>query len=218
MDIVEEIINDEKDAKRVYYFRKFLFPIIALAAVIAIVIACYSYYGSRKEEHSKKVGDVFAGVMAGKVVEPIVVEESLKNIIDDSDTRVAELVKIKLIQDNISKGNIDNAKEQLLKVMEDKYALEMTRSYAHILFISVILDQDNITDSDQLQISNLLHYFDNTKMFYSSSQLLKALFHFRIKQYELAEKTANEIIMMPDVPTIIKDQASALVVMIKYQK
>lgn len=219
MDIVEEIINDEKDAKRVYYFRKFLLPVVVLTIIIAIAIASYNYYLSRKEEHSQKIGDMFVSIITGNMENASLEEESLKEIIQNSDVRIAELARIKLIHNNIQKNDISAAKSQLQEIIDDSSVLEMTKSYAHLVLISTILDQKEISDSDQLQVSNLLHYFnDKNKMFYANGQLLKALFHFRTKQFDIAEKISDEIIMMRDIPSIVKDQANALKVMIKYTK
>lgn len=219
MDIVEEIINDEKDAKRVYYFRKFLAPIVIATIIMAVIIASYNYYSARKEEHSKKIGDMFVGLAMGGITEPTVAEESLREIVENSDIRLAELARIRLAHENIHGNNPEKAKEQLESIIGDSSVLEMTKSYAHILLISMILDQQVISDSDQLQVSNLLHYFDDkNKMFYGNSQLLKALFHFRVKQFDIAEKTADAILAMKDIPSVVRDQANALKVMIKYQK
>ena len=47
-DILDEILNDEKDAKRLQIFRKILPIVITLTIITAIFMAIYSWFSQAK--------------------------------------------------------------------------------------------------------------------------------------------------------------------------
>lgn len=219
VDIVDEIVNDEKDARRVYYFRKFL-PIILIATIIiAIGITVYGYHQNKQEEHKRKIGDMFIDVATGNVPDTDVARSSLEEIINNSGIRTAEMARIQLIHGMIAGNMHADAKGQLQAIIDDSNALEITKAYARILYVAMVLEQNVISDSEQLLVTNLLQFFaSEDTMFYPTSQLLKALFHYKIGQYEVAKNVAMEVTKIKTASIIVKDQAAAVIVMLKYKK
>ena len=52
-DILEEILNDEKEAKRLKLFRKLFPAIITLTIIVALGIAGYSWFLQAKTTHNR---------------------------------------------------------------------------------------------------------------------------------------------------------------------
>jgi hypothetical protein len=63
-DILEEILNDEKDAKRLKLFRKLFPAIITLTIIIALGIAGYNWFLQAKATHNQEIGDSFVQLIS----------------------------------------------------------------------------------------------------------------------------------------------------------
>ena len=72
-----EVLNDEKDEKRLALFRKTLPTIIVATIFIAVAMACYGWYKNRIVEHNKETGDMFIDLASGQVADLSVRNNSL---------------------------------------------------------------------------------------------------------------------------------------------
>ena len=217
-DIIEEIISDQKDAKRLYYFRKLLPVVIIVTVIVAVLMTSYSYYKKQQENHNQEIGDMLIDIIAGNIHDEQMVDETLQNIITNSGIKQAELAKLKTAL-NPHYGETDGALQYLEAIIDDSDNSEITRSYARILWISLILDIEKLDNDMQTQARNYLQYFkDRKQVFYTSATLLKALFYFKNNQLDLAKSIATEITKMPKASIVIKEQANALLTVLKYKK
>ena len=55
---------------------------------------------------------------------------------------------------------------------------ELTTSFARLLWLGIILDEDKISDANQTQFRNYLQYFSQeNRPFFATATLMKALFY-----------------------------------------
>lgn len=219
VDIIEEIVNEEKDAKRLHYFQKLFAPIIIFTVIIALLIAFWGYYSKKKEEHNQEIGDIFVEVPNNKVNSEEYLDNGLGGVIATSGNNLEQLAKIKLAAHHIQKGKKESAAELLKGMIEDKSSLEVTKAYARIILLSMIIDNEDINESDKLEASNLLNYFSSPeKPLFATGTLFKSLFYLKINQLDLAEQYANQAMSLEGENIIIREQASVILNNIKYKK
>ena len=217
VDIVDEIISEDKDAKRIYYFQKLFIPIIIATIIIACGIAVYSYYSFKAEEHNREIGDLLVDVMGDTSADEESIITALEGIVQNSDNDTRQLAKLKMATEYIDNGRAEKASQILQGIIDDTSFFEITRAYARLLMMTIILDSSEIDDAMQLKASNLLNYFSDTSHpFFATATLIKANFYMKIGQRELAEKYAQEVIDLKSSHAVIKEQASALIAMLKY--
>ena len=217
VDIVDEIISEDKDAKRIYYFQKLFIPIIIATIIIACGIAVYSYYSFKAEEHNREIGDLLVDVMGDTSADEESIITALEGIVQNSDNDTRQLAKLKMATEYIDNGRAEKASQILQGIIDDTSFFEITRAYARLLMMTIILDSSEIDDAIQLKASNLLNYFSDTSHpFFATATLIKANFYMKIGQRELAEKYAQEVIDLKSSHAVIKEQASALIAMLKY--
>ena len=78
-DILDEVLNDAKDEKKLILFRKLLPIIIIFTIVIAIAIATYTLYTNKKAEHNRKIGDMFVEIISGEYGDNATIISALKH-------------------------------------------------------------------------------------------------------------------------------------------
>jgi hypothetical protein len=210
-DILDEVLNDQKDEKRLQAFRKLLPMIITATLVIVVIIAGYNWYASRVTQHNQEIGDLLIKLISKQYASDELTTEALANIINTSDNHQAELASIKLFSNKLAKGDKDGAIGMLENIISNKKYHEITNSFAAILWLNIVLDQDQFSAEDETKIRQHFQYFkNNSQPFYATSLLLKALFYQKIKQPELAKENAEAILSLPNATEINKEQAKAI--------
>ena len=137
--------------------------------------------------------------------------ESLEKLVETTDNRQAELAELKIVGNFVDNHDPQGALEKLQAIVENKDYYEITTSFARLLWVSLILDKDEISNTDQMQARNYLQYFTNEKQaFFSSATLMKALFHKKNGQNDLAAEYANTLLELESVSLAVKEQAKAL--------
>ena len=211
-DILEEILNDEKDAKRLKLFRK-LFPvIITLTIIVALGIAGYSWFLQAKTTHNQEIGDSFVQLISDESKNTKLFNDLLKEIETNNKSKLSELASIKLVSEQIKLTNISDSMQLLSKIINNKDYSEITKSYARILYISLVLDIDNLNNELENKVREYLQYFTNdSQVFYATATLLKSLFYLKNNQLDLAKQYALETLKLPRASAIIKEQAKAII-------
>lgn len=210
-DILDEVLNDEKDEKRLLLFRRFFPLIIILTIVIAICMAGFNWYKNSEKSHNRKIGDMFVDLVSGDYGDDTLTKESLEKLIETSNNRQIELAELKIAGNFIDSNDSQGALEKLETIIENKDYYEITTSFARLLWISLILDKDEISDAYQMQARNYLQYFTNEKQsFFASATLMKALFYKKNGQKDMASEYANTLLELDSASLAIKEQAKAL--------
>ena len=218
-DILDEILNDEKDEKRMRIFRK-IFPIVIISTIIiAIIMACYSWFSSSRTKHNQEIGDLFTQLISGDYKDEKLASSLLEEINNGNETKISELAAIKLASRHIQDNDPTGATKTLEDIVNNKDYSDITQSYARILYVSLILDTDKMSAEEENKSREYLQYFNkDTQVFYSTATLLKSLFHLKNKQFDLATQYATEILKLPRASDIIKEQAKAILAQVQYAK
>jgi len=158
-DILEEILNDEKDAKRLKLFRK-LFPvIITLTIIVALGIAGYNWFLQAKITHNQEIGDSFVQLISDESKDTKLLNDLLKEIEINNKSKLSELASIKLVSQQIKLHNISDATRLLNEIISNNGHSEITKAYARILYISLVLDVDNLNNEQENKVREYLQYF-----------------------------------------------------------
>lgn len=218
VDIVEEIVSDEKDVKRLRLFQKLLPIIIIFTIITAIGIAGYNYYKNEQQAHNQEIGDLLLDVISNQVQDPEIIESTLQDIVANSNNRTSELAALKLALDSFYQGQESDSIDKIEAIAVNSEYLEETTAFARIVFVSMKLDKKQLDEAEKSKIQNMLQYFsDDSKIFYGNALLLKGLFFYKIGQFEHSRDTAGKIVQLPKASQIVRQQAAALLTMIKYE-
>jgi len=210
-DILEEILNDEKDSKRLTVFRKIFPMIIALTVIIAVIMASYSWISAKKNRQNQEIGDSFVQLLFGEYNDKKLIANLLEEIKGGNENKVSELAALKLAGEQIKSNNSAEATKLLEDIADNNAMSEITRSYARVLYVNLILDVDKLSAQQENKTREYLQSFDkDTQVFYATATLLKSLFYLKNQQFDLAKKYSMEILGLPRASMIIKDQARAV--------
>ena len=80
-DILDEVLSDTKDEKRILLFRQLLPKIIFLMFLGVIGITSYNWYKNKTKEHSQQLGDILVNVILNEVSDKDLASNSLNHII-----------------------------------------------------------------------------------------------------------------------------------------
>ena len=214
-DILDEILNDEKDAKRLQIFRKILPIVITLTIITAIFMAIYSWFLQAKTQHNQEIGDSFVQLVSGEYKDTKLVNTLLEEININGENKLSELASIKLVSTQVQLNDISKAITLLEAIIDNKEYSEITRSYARILYISLILDIDNLNTDQENKSREYLQYFNkDSQVFYATATLLKSLFYLKSNQLDFAKQHALEVLKLSRASGVIKEQAKAVIAQI----
>lgn len=210
-DILDEALSDEKDEKKIMLFRKIFPIIIILTVIIAIAMASFSWHQNRVEFHNQKVGDMLVDLISGEYGEKKLVNESLENLIQDGDNRQVEMAEIQRVVGFVESGDKSAAFEQLEAIIANPDYYEITTSFARLLWLNLVLDEENISDELKMKARNHMQYFKEPEQaFFVSATLLKAVFYKKNNQNDMATEYANTVLSLENASLIAKEQARAV--------
>ena len=215
-DILDEVLNDEKDEKRLLLFRRALPAIIITTIFIAIAMTGYSWYKNRIVEHNKQIGDMFIDLDSGEFGDASFKNNSLEQLIEKGESRQAELARIQLIHRMIDNNDSSSALARLEGVIANNNYFEITTSYARLLWLGIVLDQKELTEVTQIKARNYLDYFSKEdQLFFANATLVKSLFYKKNGQDDLAAEYASSLLKTENASIILKEQALALLSSLK---
>ncbi|MGC0372046.1 MAG: hypothetical protein DGJ47_000751, partial [Rickettsiaceae bacterium] len=152
-DLFDEVLNEEKNTRKVNLFKKFL-PIIAIVAFCcAVVISLYSWYDNNQKQQNQGVGDLIV-----KAAEQSDTNISIINLHDQGNDVQQQLIKL---IDVSSKKKADDAMPLLENIIENGQNLEVTRAYARILWLSYLLKKSNYTEQQKEKSARYANFFNS---------------------------------------------------------
>ncbi len=214
-DILDEVLNVDKDNRRIVLFRK-IFPIIIISTVlIALAIGGYSWFLSKKTSQNQEIGDLLVQLIYNEYNKKDLNETLLDEIKIGRKNNVSDLAALKIVGNKIKHGDYASAMVSLNDVINNESTSEITKSYAKILYISLVLDIDKLSQDEENIVRQYFQSFDQeSKAFYANATLLKSLFYLKNKQFDLAKKYSEEILSLQRASIVIKEQAKAIIAQI----
>lgn len=215
-DIIDEVLSDKNYERKMLLFRRALPIIITITVIIAFSMLGYNWYQQKQEKHNHKIGDMFVGLISGTQNDQSLTIDSLENLIKISDNKQVELMELKIVGKLINDKNTVAAIERLEAIINNKDYHDITTSFARILWVSLVLDKNDISDPLKMKIRNYLQYFvDSKQPFFASAVLMKSLFYKKNSENDLALEQANIILKLENVSMVHKEQARAIIANIK---
>ncbi len=212
MDILEEVLDDTKQASRISFFEDVLPRVVMISLMLTIGIGAYYWNQNRLATKYQGYGDRFTRVMDKSFGDEFFKKSSLEHLIEDEEEGFKDLAQIQFFIDQMSKNSTEGSLKQLEIIINGDDYNKITNSYARILWLSVILDRDKILDEDQKKAAEYLNYFtEENQVFFASAMLMKSMFYKKTGKQDLAKESANKLLSLEDAPTSLKNQARAVI-------
>ncbi len=210
-DILEEVLSDKNEEKKLYYFKKFL-PITIILTLIVILFMLINNWRNEKEiENNQKTGDILVKSIALINDNKDLAIKSLDNLMATSNNRVEGLAAIEQVSIKIHQGNFIEAKTLLKEVIDNNNYDELTSAYAHLIWLSLMIDEPNLSDVNINEIEKYLSYFDDeNKPFFGTANIIKATWYIKNNSKDLAKNTLKKVISLESTTQTVKEQAKAL--------
>ncbi|MDR0296797.1 MAG: DUF2659 family protein [Rickettsia sp.] len=210
-DILQEVLSDKNEEKKLYYFKKFL-PITIILTLIVILFMLINNWRNGKEiENNQKTGDILVKSIALINDNKDLAIKSLDNLMTTSNNKVEGLAAIEQVSIKIHQGDFIEARTLLKKVIDNNNYDELTSAYARLLWLSLMIDDPNLSDININEIEKYLNYFDDeNKPFFGTANIIKAIWYIRNNSKDLAENTLKKLISLESITQVVKDQAKAL--------
>lgn len=212
-DILDEVLNDQNEEKRLIFFKRLL-PIVIIIALIAITIMVINNNNKNKQiENNQKNGDIFVKAVNLEAVQgnKELAISTLENLVDTSDTKIKEIALLKQVAIRLSEQQNSEAKDLLSKIIENKEYSEIVTSYACIAWCSLVIDDEKLNIADKEKLVKYLNYFDNeNKPFWATANIMKAIWDIKSNMFAEAEKNLRSLVASNNTSDLLKDQATAL--------
>jgi len=210
-DILEEILNDKNEERTLYYFKKML-PIAIICTILVVLFMLVNNWNENKKiENNKKIGDILVNTIRIINDNQASTIKSLDNLILTSNNKVKDLAIIEQIGIKINQGDTEDAKILLQNVINDAKYDELTTAYARLIWLSVVIDETDLSKINTNEMNGCLNYFDDeNKAFFGTANIIKAIWYIKNNSIDLAIDTLKKILSSKNATQTSKDQARAL--------
>jgi hypothetical protein len=210
-DILEEVLNDKNEEKKLYYFKKLLPITIILALIVVLFMLINNWLDGKKIKNDQKTGDILVKSMSLINDNKDLTIKSLDNLIETSNNKVGEFAAIEQVSIKIQQGDFIEARTLLKKIIDNKNYTELTSAYARLVWLSLMIDETNLSNVNINEIEEYLNYFDDeNKPFFGTANIIKAIWYINNNSKDLAENTLKKVISLESTTQVVKEQAKAL--------
>lgn len=211
-DILEEILREQNDARKIKYFKKSL-PIITILTIIVVIYMLVDHWRvDKKIQYNKRQGDI----LIKSIFQDNSKELTLKSLqaLEASNNRIKDLAALKEVGIKIADKDITQAKTLLEKIINNSD--NITASYARLSWLSLAIDEHRLSKKDNERFEKYLDYFnDENKAFYGIVNIIKALWYVKNDKIDLARDVLKKTISMTNSTRVVQEQAKALLVNIE---
>jgi len=210
-DILEEVLRDYSDEKKLYYFKKIL-PVVLSFTVIIIAFMLYNnWYKDRKLSEQMQLSDKFLKILARNPEIDTNAYSDLSDISLQTESNVTKLANLKQIDIQIKDRNYKQAKILLEKIIFDENQDEMTKSYAYMSWLGLIIDKDGFVAEDQDKFNQTLSSFGNDgQVFEGTICLMRAIWYVKNNEKDKAIEFLKKITSVESASGSTKEQAKIL--------
>lgn len=218
-DILDEVLSDRNDERKVFYLKKAL-PIVGAITLLTIIIMIVNMIRvSTNEKYNIEMGDVIVKSLESVQTDPKVAIEGIEYLMKNAENHAKDIAALQTIAINMSNNDFKKAIELIESITEDSNYLDLTRSYARLMWLSVMLDS-GAAEKQKLS-AKFEKYFkdfeDENSAFYGAANILKAIYYQKIDT-EKAIQTAQNLIASKKVAPTIREEARALLSNISLSK
>lgn len=209
-DILDEVLRDQSDEKKLYFFRKILPFVIGFTILVVTGMIINNWYQDKKSKENMELGGILIKSLNNpdKKTTDEVLSELAKN---HPDNKVSEIAMLKRVGILVESSEIAKVKALLEEIVNSKHSGSTTKSFARVAWLSLVIDQPQMTEKEKDIFQEYLKYYtDDSQEFFGTASLLKAIWFEKNNQDELAKEVLIALKSASNIPAIIKEQARAL--------
>lgn len=209
-DIIEEVGFDHAEERKLKYFKHALPWVIGATILIIIGMAIYNYRAEKRVAHNREMGDMLIKAMSVMGSDEKAANEALSYLVKEGSEGMRDIAMLEKVAMAFRGGKREVALQELEKISLEAHN-KLTQSYAKIVWMSVVVDQQKMSEQEkELMLSSLKSFKDDSVEFYGTAQVLGSLFYAKNDQIEEAKSALQKVIASDNVPPLVKDQAQAL--------
>lgn len=212
-DILEEVLNDRNEEKRLVFFKKLLPIVVIFSIIIVIIMIINNNYQNKKTKNNQNTGDIFVKAINIESVKgnKVLAYEALENLSNNSDNKMKEIALLEQVAIKISEKKYQDAKNLLEQIIQNDQYQEITAAYARISWLSLVIDDQEFANANKDKIISYLKYFDNEeKVFWATANILKAIWDIKNNDITSAKESLKILLTSKNASELTKDQAKAL--------
>ena len=156
------------------------------------------------------MGDTIINSLENLANDPKIAIEGLSYVQENAKNHAKDIAALQQIAINIASNNDAEALDMLEVAIENKEYLDLTRSYAKLTWISIMMDKKSISDDVKSKMEKHFSSFTEESPFWGSAKLLEALY-FVGSDNERAKNVASSLLSSKVSTQNIKEEAEALI-------
>lgn len=209
-DLIEETHLDYKEEQKLKYFKKSLPFIISGTIIIIIIMTITNWLNNKKIAHNQAIGDLFIKTLQSNGGDKKLLDDALSMLIKEANNGIADLAHFEKVKIKMEESDASGALSELEELI-NKAQKPITQSYAMILWMNIMIDQESLSDASKAKMLKYIDHFKNSNTpFYGSAMLIKALFEIQNQQINSAKITLQNIITSKDITSTVQDQARSI--------
>ena len=209
-DILDEVTVDWVEERKLLFFKRLL-PIAAgVTVLIVMFMIWYNHHNSKITLQNQETSDLFVQAMDARNSDPKTYNEVLDSLMRDNGTGISDLAGLEKVHSYMESGDSASALEKLA-TLANNATNNLTREYSKIVWMAIIIDTKDISDSEKRRFEDLDKYFsDKNKPFFCYAALLRAMFNIKNDNKNEARAILQELVANDKASQLIKDQARAI--------
>lgn len=214
-NLLEEIINEEKEIKKILIFKNILKISIPLIFLITVSIVAIKFFDEKQSKNNQKVGNIFIGNFADLQNKKDIDINTLDKLIEENiKTKALEIVILNKAAKEAKNGNYEIAKHALIQIINDKNSFEVSKSYAMMNWLSLSMQYQNDAKYDMEIKKKIDNYLLSDCPLNNSLIIMKILWEFKYDKssFEQSKKSLQYLVTSNEVSDLLKMQAKALLI------
>lgn len=210
-DILEEVLRDHSDERKLYYLRKIL-PIVLSFTIIIIAFMLYNnWHKDRRLSEQMQISDKFLKILTLNPEVDKNAYNNLNNISPEKENKVAKLASLKQIDIQLKNRDYKEAKVLLEKIIFNDNHDEITKSYAYMAWLGLVIDNNEAALEDQDKFNQTLTSYGNDgQAFEGTICLMQAMWYIKNNEKDKAIELLKKITSIESASGATKEQAKVL--------
>ncbi|NDB82741.1 MAG: hypothetical protein EB127_08375 [Alphaproteobacteria bacterium] len=214
-DIYTEAQQDYQDSLNIAMFKKFMLIscVSTFIAVLVMLIMSWNQSGKQKilEDRSYLL---YQACSESKITKQLL-RDTIVSLTENKDG-IADIAKLKLAVLKLSENKIDDA-ILIIDTISTSASNIVTKNLAKILYLSIIIDQDKISDQMNHKAQVYITSIDKTQPFFAMSQIYSAFLKIKSGSIGEAEMLLGSIMQDTELSFNAKKIANSILHKIKWR-
>ncbi|MES2215124.1 MAG: hypothetical protein V4485_03785 [Pseudomonadota bacterium] len=213
-DILEEVIIDHIEARKIRYFKFTLYCAAGLTVFIALCMGWWNRHTTQKIKHGQEVSEMLIKALEANTNDNTLSLEALDHIINTNTSEITDLALLGkariLLSDSAKSGDRLRVLENTEKLAKNK----LTKAHCGIMWMSALLDSPasamTAEEASTLQAYSEMFKSD-TSPFYGTGAILRAALAIKYgHDLKTSRQIIEELLSSGKAMPLVQDQAQAL--------